>query len=197
LAKFLKLEVEQSPKLRVMVGNGNRLETEGYIRNISFNMHGAKIDLPICLLLVSGADLIIGTNWLSMVGPHIHDYKDLNIQFHYKGQKVTLQGDKYHQINLEVVQYHHIRRLSNTDAIDECYAIQVATATDNNVLQLPQQMELHLQSYCKPIDKCLMLPLVYPLPRCMTTLLPYWKDQIQSRLSLIDILTARKLKLRK
>jgi len=62
LAKFLKLEVEQSPKLKVMVGNGNKLETEGYIRNTSVNMQGAQIDLPVFLLPVSGADLIIGTN---------------------------------------------------------------------------------------------------------------------------------------
>jgi len=81
----------------------NRLETEGYIRHISVNMQGAHIDLPVFLLPVSGADLIIGTNWLSTVDPHIHDYKDLNIQFHYKGQKVTLQGDKYHKYTLKLL----------------------------------------------------------------------------------------------
>jgi len=162
LAKFMQLEVEQSPKLRVMVGNGNRLETEGYIRNISVNMQGAQIDLLVFLLPVSRADLIIGTNWLSTVGPHIHDYKDLNIQFHYKGQKVTLQGDKYHQIHLEVAQYHHIRRLSSTNAIDECYAIQVATAVNNNLLQLPEQREpelvVLLQTYKQVFDVSIGLP---------------------------------------
>ena len=59
--------MEQSPKLSVMVGNGNRLETEGYIRNISVNMQGAQIDLLVFLLPISEADLIIGTNGLSTV----------------------------------------------------------------------------------------------------------------------------------
>jgi len=165
LAKFLKLEVEQSPKLRVMVGNGNKLETEGYIRNIYVNMQGAQIDLPVFLLPVSGADLIIGTNWLSTVGPHIHDYRDLNIKFHYKGQQVTLQGDKYNQINLEDAQYHHIKRLYSMDAIHECYAIRVATVVDNNKLQLPEQMEPALATLLHTYRQVFDVPIGLPPPR--------------------------------
>jgi len=144
VAKYLKLEVVDSLTLKVTVGNGQRFETEGYIKRITVNIQGVEIDLPVFLLPISGADLIIGSYWLATVGPHIHDYKALNIQFYYKGKKIVLQGDKYHKISLDAAQYHHIRRWCNTDAIDECYTVQGTNMVESNrqmYLNLPENME--------------------------------------------------------
>jgi len=40
LAKFLKLEVEPAPTLRVMVGDGSKLHAEGMVRELPVSIQG-------------------------------------------------------------------------------------------------------------------------------------------------------------
>lgn len=77
VAKFLKLPIEQAPMFRVMVGNGNYMESKVLIQNLTLQAQGNIFTLPVFLLPTSGADLILGASWLKTIGPHLADYETL------------------------------------------------------------------------------------------------------------------------
>jgi hypothetical protein len=81
LAKFLQLPVEPAPGFNVLVGNGQSLMAEGKISQLSVEIQGHKLVLPVFLLPFSGADLILGSSWLATLGPHIADYSTLSLKF--------------------------------------------------------------------------------------------------------------------
>jgi len=70
----LNLSIEPTPLLKVMVGNGSYMQAEGHIKSLIVNVQGQSFELVIYLLPISGANLIVGADWLSTIGPHIVDY---------------------------------------------------------------------------------------------------------------------------
>jgi hypothetical protein len=101
----------------------------------------------VYLLPISGADLVLGAAWLATLGPHIADYSALSIKFYIDNHFVTLFGEK--PSVPQPAQFHHLRRLHNTDAIAEVYSLQL----QDNSLDLslasqslnPEMKELLLQ----------------------------------------------------
>jgi len=93
IAKFLKLAIAPTPPFKVMVGNGSYMTAEGMIRELNIQPQGAKFEMPIFLLPISGANLILGANWLKIIGSHIVDYDSLQLKFLYEGKFVTLQWE--------------------------------------------------------------------------------------------------------
>jgi hypothetical protein len=128
-----------------LVGNGNSLTAEGFIEQLP--VQGQTITLPVYLLPISGADLVLGAAWLATLGPHIADYSALSIKFYIDNHFVTLFGEK--PSVPQPAQFHHLRRLHNTDAIAEVYSLQL----QDNSLDLslasqslnPEMKELLLQ----------------------------------------------------
>ena len=121
IAKFLKLPIEKAPLFRVMVGNGNSMTVEGMIKELNIQVQGAKFELPIFMLPISGADLILGANCLKAIGSHIVDYELLHLKFLYEGKFITLQGEK--DCSPTQAHLHHIRRMMNTDSIVEVFSM--------------------------------------------------------------------------
>ena len=64
-----------------------------WIRELSIQAQGNKFQLPVFLLPISGADLILGDNWLKTLGSHIADHDSLQLKFLHDGKFITLQGD--------------------------------------------------------------------------------------------------------
>jgi hypothetical protein len=122
IAKFPKIPVEPGPVFRVLVGNGEIMTAEGVIRELPLNIQGNEMKIPVYLLPVAGADVIIGAAWLATLGPHVADYAALTLKFFLNGKFVTLQGETVPRPS--ATQFHHFKRLHNTDAIAECFTIQ-------------------------------------------------------------------------
>jgi hypothetical protein len=122
IAKFLKLPIEPGPAFRVLVGNGEIMDAEGVIKDLSVKIQGNELRVPVFLLPVAGADVILGASWLATLGPHVADYASLTLKFFLNGKFVTLQGEKVPRP--AAAQFHHFKRLHDTDAIAECFTIQ-------------------------------------------------------------------------
>lgn len=60
VAKFLKLPVEPATQVTVMVDNGYYMSIEGLVKQLKIQAQGNTFQLPIFLLLISGADLNLG-----------------------------------------------------------------------------------------------------------------------------------------
>ncbi|KAF7833267.1 Ty3/gypsy retrotransposon protein [Senna tora] len=98
----------------------NALSGDHAVGTIRFT--GYDITVSAHVLEVKGADMILGAQWLATLGPHIADYSTATIKFYCTGQFVTLHGESKPIAN--VAQFHHLKRLTNTDAICAYFAIQ-------------------------------------------------------------------------
>jgi hypothetical protein len=123
LAKFLKLPVEPAPVFKVLVGNGEIMTAEGVIRKLPLEVQGHKLEMPVYLLPVAGADVILGASWLATLGPHVADYAALTLKFFLNGKFITLSGETSNTTPASA-QLHHFKRLHTTDAIAEYFTIQ-------------------------------------------------------------------------
>jgi len=74
------------------------------------------------LLLIVGPDLVMGFSWLATIGPHVADFSNLTLKFYIDGKFITLQGQKSN--NLVQAQFHQLRRLQNTYAIEQSFMMQ-------------------------------------------------------------------------
>lgn len=93
IAQFLNLSIEPAPTFKVLVGNGQSMTADGFIRELPLLVQGHELHVPVYLLPVAGADLVLGTAWFATLGPHVHDYAGLSIKF-YNGEKfITLRGE--------------------------------------------------------------------------------------------------------
>lgn len=81
LVQFLNLDVQPTTPIKVLVGNGNALQVEGYIPQLQVTVQGNTLQLPVYVLPIEGAKLILGAAWLATLGPHMVDYQSKYIQF--------------------------------------------------------------------------------------------------------------------
>ena len=123
IAMFLKLPIEPEPHFRVLVGNGQIMETEGWVKQLAVDIQGQKLLVPVYLLPVSGADLILGSPWLATLGPHVADYAALTLKFFYHGNFLTLQGEV--SSTPTQAHLHQLKRLHDTSAISNSFAIHM------------------------------------------------------------------------
>jgi hypothetical protein len=165
IAQFLKVPIEATPSFQVLVGNGQSLTVEGMVRKLHLQVQGHELILPAYLLPVAGADLILGSSWLATLGPHIADYAALTLKFYQNNMFITLQGDTPTQPLQS--QLHQLRRMHNTNAIAECFTIQMLTPeVPQDVLSdLPSDIEPELAILLHTYQKVFHQPTGLPPPR--------------------------------
>ncbi|XP_016182574.1 uncharacterized protein LOC107624629 [Arachis ipaensis] len=163
IAKFLNLPVEPCLGFKVVVGDFDVLTVEGCISKIDIHVQGCKITIPeVYVLHVAGGDMVIGTTWLETLKTHIVDYDSSFLRFLHQGKFVTIRGDK--TLAPAQAQFHHIRRLAQTDSIAEAFTLQVHKADNKSInsLELPENMDpalmLLLHKYATVFDQPVGLP---------------------------------------
>jgi hypothetical protein len=165
IAQFLKVPIEATPKFQVLVGNGQCLTVEGIVRQLHLQVQGHELIIPAYLLPVAGADLILGSSWLAMLGPHIADYASLTLKFHHMGKFITLQGEKI--ASPQQSQLHQLRRMQNTNAIDQYFTIQLMDSVipQDTLADLPDNIEPELAILLHTYREVFNTPSGLPPPR--------------------------------
>ena len=78
---MLQLPVTCDRKFEVMVGNGEKLTCEGMCSAIPLQTQ-KRIFLVDCYVLpIQGAEVVLGVQWLQLLGPIVMDYHKLTMQF--------------------------------------------------------------------------------------------------------------------
>lgn len=162
IAQCLKLAVEPQPSFGFLIGNGQSMQTEGWIEKLTVQIQGQELAMPVYLLPVVGADLILGASWLATLGPHVADYATAVIKFFHQNQFITLKGDQ--EMGSAEAQFHQLRRMNSTDTICECFTVQMIQTSPHTdtILELPENMEPELttllQTYRQVFDTPTGLP---------------------------------------
>jgi len=74
MARFLNLNTQPIDTLRVMVGNGSEIECGSIWLGVELKIQGHKFLVDLHVLPISGADVVLGIQWLKDLGPIVTDY---------------------------------------------------------------------------------------------------------------------------
>ncbi|XP_050902350.1 uncharacterized protein LOC127112789 [Lathyrus oleraceus] len=151
IVKFLNLDVEPTKGCKVLVGNGQNMQTEGVVKKLPLKIQGIEVTILAYLLPVAGADVLLGAPWLASLGPHVSDYATSMLKFYLDGKFVTLQGEIGNKPVM--AQLHIFKRLNQMNAISELFTIQkidpvvIEDNWDGITVDLDPEMSTLLHTY--------------------------------------------------
>nr|GLL29687.1 uncharacterized protein LOC107175359 [Ipomoea trifida] len=140
LANFLHLPIDRTTQFPVVVGNGEKIHSEGTCPHVKFEMQGAEFEADFHVLEFAGADAILGIQWLEGLGKVVTDHKDLTMEFEHKGKPVKLIGR--HTPTVLPITCHQLMRLQQIDAMAQCFLL---APHPTNLNQLPPETPPHPQ----------------------------------------------------
>jgi len=101
VAKKAKLPAHGGRMLSVKVANGDSVPCQGYCAAVQVSMQGHSFSPKLYLLTLGGCSLVLGVDWLRLLGPILWDFVDLTMKFQHEGQEVQLQGMRQTESTLE------------------------------------------------------------------------------------------------
>ncbi|XP_073152641.1 uncharacterized protein [Henckelia pumila] len=121
IARFLKLPIVPSPHFQVLVGNGQSLVCDGYCPQVLITLGQERFLIDFYVLKLQGADVVLGVQWLELLGTITIDYRALYMEFDWEGRRVHLQGEPL--LQLQQVHFNQLRRMDKTEAISTCFQL--------------------------------------------------------------------------
>lgn len=115
--------MSQSSDFHVMVGNGEKLECTGACSQVPVILISAQFSIHFFVLPISGANIVLGVQWLKTLGPIVTDYAKLNMQFEWQGNTINLQGIHAHSISQ--ISSHHLKRMHSTKSTTKFYHLEI------------------------------------------------------------------------
>lgn len=94
LAASLGLPIHKSTHLNVTVGNGDSIKCDGVCHDVKMLIQKEPFSFDLYLLPIFGANIVLGVQWHSTLGPITFDYKELYMEFQQAGKPVRLEGVK-------------------------------------------------------------------------------------------------------
>ncbi|PNY06477.1 hypothetical protein L195_g002943, partial [Trifolium pratense] len=132
LAEFLKLPVEAITPFSVFVGNGDTITCSGSCPQVPIFVAEALFEVPFLVLPIHGADVVLGVQWLSSLGPFLADYSVPCIQFCHNHRPITIIGDT--SSTPTHASFAQFTRYVDTDSIESIHSISVLQ------IDMPQQV---------------------------------------------------------
>ena len=152
-AKFLGLKVIPAQGFHVLVGNGDELSCSAVCKQVPLHLGKHKLLVDLFVLPLSGAELVLGVQWLTTLGPVLIDYDQLTMKFVKDGQMVQLKGQN-HETPQEASS-HQLRRLMTTNRIAEMFQLQLLPSSK---LQSAQQTILDIEALLNKYPQLFVAP---------------------------------------
>ncbi|XP_077218748.1 uncharacterized protein LOC143852956 [Tasmannia lanceolata] len=156
VARHLGLTVEASPQISVLVGNGDRLSSDGSIKQQKVKLSSHDITVDLFVLPLFGADVVLGVQWLAQLGPVLFDYSKLTLEFVDGETRVQLVGEPQQPSSL--LQYHHIRRLAQIHSMAALFHIEYQPVSHPSPVCDNAELSDILQSFASVFDTPQGLP---------------------------------------
>lgn len=123
LVKFLGLPIINSPTFNVMVGNGESLSCTSYCPNVPVSLGSSLFHIDLYILPISGAEIVLGIQWLRTLGPILTNYDSLTMDFSWQGSKIHLQGIR--DPTITEISSSQLNRLQATNSISAFYHLEM------------------------------------------------------------------------
>ncbi|KAK0595142.1 hypothetical protein LWI29_003937 [Acer saccharum] len=93
VAAKMCLSPTEATRFEVVVANGKKLASKGLCKGIRLVIQGVPMEVDFYLLPLGGYDVILGAQWLRLLGPILWDFNKLLIKFRIKRKVLELQGE--------------------------------------------------------------------------------------------------------
>jgi hypothetical protein len=123
VVKQLGLATQQAHSFKVLVGNGEQLSCTTMCSQVPLFLGPHEFPVDLFVLPLSGAELVLGVQWLKTLGPILTDYEKLTMSFTKDGQRIQLTGAP--KPGPQESNLHQLQRLVQTDAIDTFLHLQL------------------------------------------------------------------------
>ena len=97
MANLLRLLVVPTESFTVRVANGENLRCQGRFEEVQINLQGIIFSLTLYSLPLIGLDIVLGIQWLELLGSVVCDWRELTMEFMWENQTKKLVGiDRQH-----------------------------------------------------------------------------------------------------
>lgn len=125
LVKSFGLIAQPTPTLRVLIGNGNEVQSSTVCHDVVVHVQGRAFTVDLHVLPLCGADVVLRVQWLKSLGLVMTDYSTLSMKFIYEGTLIELKGDS--DAPLTVISPPQLRHLTQTWSASEYFHIRVCS----------------------------------------------------------------------
>lgn len=92
IANLLGCKIQGAGKARVSVADGTKINICGRVEKFKWNFQGHQFMTDFMVIPLEGHDVVLGVQWLAMLGPITWDFQQLTMQFKWRQKKVMLNG---------------------------------------------------------------------------------------------------------
>lgn len=89
----LRLKEVPTAAFKVGTSSGVILQCHNKCDRTPFKIQGIHFEIGLYVLEIKGANIVLGVQWLIELGDVVTNYRNLTMQFYYKGGQVTISGD--------------------------------------------------------------------------------------------------------
>ena len=157
LANLLRLPVIPTETFPVRVANGESLKCQGRFEGVQINLQGTVFSLTLYSLPLTGLDVVLGIQWLELLGAVVCDWKQLTMEFLWENQTRRLIG----------VDGQDIQAASLKELTKECRHSQTLFALYFQIAQAEPPMKIHpsMQKLLQEFSDLFIEPSCLPPPR--------------------------------
>ncbi|XP_074363636.1 uncharacterized protein LOC141704251 [Apium graveolens] len=120
-ANKLGCKVEEVTTQTITVVDGNHIICKHVCKEFSWIMNGKEFTTKVMLISLGSCDMVLGIQWLSILGPVYWDFKKLKMEFILDDEQISLKGIP--QKKVKVIEGHPSVKLMQNAA--HCCLIQV------------------------------------------------------------------------
>lgn len=102
-----------------MVGNNSTLACDITSLQVPISIQGYTFTLNLYHFPLSGADIVLGVQWLKLLGPITTDYSALTMNFTHLVQPIALHVDV--PLSLETTSAQQVKRFAQTQSISTLF----------------------------------------------------------------------------
>ncbi|XP_061370333.1 uncharacterized protein LOC133313043 [Gastrolobium bilobum] len=121
----LRLPLVTDKQFDVMVGNGQTMKCEGFCPAVPVQIQKHVFLVDFYILPIQGADMVLGVQWLQILGPIVLDYTHFTMQFSWQGETIKLQGDKH----TGPISLNQFRKIQHTGQIASLYQLTLLSSS--------------------------------------------------------------------
>jgi hypothetical protein len=90
-----KLQYHLTPikPMTVQAANGDKMVCKSMCKGLKWKMQGISFQTDVYIIDLSNCEMVLGIQWLSLLGDILCNYKHLWMSFDWQGQRVLLKGE--------------------------------------------------------------------------------------------------------
>ena len=120
VVSVLNLPITFNKQFEVMVGNVEILHCEGLCTAVPIRIQKKIFFVDFYILPIQGTDVVLGVQWLQLLGPIRLDYQMLTMEFSWQDEKVHLQGEQH---GSQQIFLNQLRRLQTKKGVASMFQI--------------------------------------------------------------------------